>query len=141
MKTNRFRRQNERGFAGSLVRGFLLALFFSGLLLLCLTLICYKNADPSRLVRPCAAVGFVLSSFLAGFLPAGFYKKRGLLIGLAGGAILALLFAILSLILGEPGKVSAGARLIAYPAILLLATLGGLLGGAKRHVRRRPKRF
>ena len=141
MKHKQFRKRgNERGFAGSLLRGFLLALLITGVLLLLLSFLSYKNEDPSKLIRPCAAVGFVLSAFLAGFLPAGFYKKRGLLIGLTGGAALALLFAILSLILGEPGTVPTAARLIGYPAILLLSTLGGLFGGAKRHVRRRPRR-
>ncbi|MBO4283831.1 MAG: TIGR04086 family membrane protein [Clostridia bacterium] len=140
MKTKRFRRQSERSFAGSLWRGVLLALFASALLLLLLTAVCYKNADPSKLVKPCAAVAFFFAAFLSGFLPAGFYKKRGLLIGLSGGATLALLFMILSLILSEPGSVPATARLIGYPAILLLSTFGGLLGGAKRHVRRRRPR-
>ena len=140
MKTKRFGRQAGGSFAGSLLRGILLACLFSALLLLLLTAICYKNEDPSRLVKPCAAVGFAVSAFLFGFIPAGFYKKRGLLIGLAGGAALALLFAILSLVLSEPGTSPAAARLIGYPAALLLSTLGGLLGGAKRHVRRRRPR-
>ncbi|MBO6019719.1 MAG: TIGR04086 family membrane protein, partial [Clostridia bacterium] len=86
------------------------------------------------------AVAFFFSAFLSGFLPAGFYRRRGLLIGLAGAAVMALLFAILSLILGNPGSVPAAARLIGYPAILLLSAFGGLLGGAKRHVRRRRPR-
>ena len=140
MKRNRFRRPSGRTFAGSLVRGWILALGVSALLLLCLTLICFQNADPSRLVKPCASVGFVFAAFCSGFLPAAFYKRRGLLIGLAGGAFLALLFAILSLILSDPGSVPAAARWIGYPAILLLSTFGGLLGGAKRHVRRRRPR-
>ena len=140
MKRNRFRNKSGRSFAGSLARGFVLACGVSALLLLCLTLICFLNADPSRLVKPCAAVGFVFASFLCGFLPAEFYKRRGLLIGLAGGAILTMLFAILSLILADPGSVPAAARWIGYPAILLLSTFGGLLGGAKPRVRRRRPR-
>lgn len=140
MKTKRFGRQSERSFAGSLIRGTALALLASAFLLLLLTAVCYKNADPARLVKPCAAVGFVCAAFLSGFLPAGFYRRRGLLIGLSGGAVLALIFAVLSLILSEPGSVPAAARLIGYPAILLLSTFGGLLGGAKRRVRRRRPR-
>lgn len=140
MKRNRFRHQNGRSFAGSLLRGWILALGASALLLICLTLICFRNADPSRLIKPCAAVGFFVSAFLSGFLPAEFYKRRGLLIGLAGGAALALVFAVLSLILSDHGTVPALARWIGYPAILLLSTFGGLFGGAKRHVRRRRPR-
>ena len=140
MKTKRFKRQSERSFAGSLILGTALALLASAFLLLLLTVVCYKNADPARLVKPCAAVGFVSAAFLSGFLPAGFYRRRGLLIGLSGGAVLALIFAVLSLILSEPGSVPAAARLIGYPAILLLSTFGGLLGGAKRRVRRRRPR-
>ena len=142
MKNKQFRRhQNGRSFAGSLVRGLLLALVASALLLLGLSLICYKNADPSKLVKPCAAVGFVFAATLSGFLPARFYKRRGLLIGLVGGAVLALFFAVLSLILSDGGSVPVGARWIGYSAILLLSTFGGLLGGAKRHVRRRRPKF
>lgn len=142
MKHKQFRKRgNERGFSGSLLRGFLLALLITGVLLLLLSFLCYKNADPSKLVKPCAAVGFVFASFLAGFLPARFYRRRGLLIGLSGGAILALTFAVLSLILAKDGSAPAAARWIGYPAILLLSTFGGLLGGAKRHVRRRRPRF
>ena len=141
MKTKRFGRQAGGSFAGSLLRGILLACLFSALLLLLLTAICYKNEDPSRLVKPCAAVGFVFAAFLSGFLPARFYKRRGLLIGLCGGAILALTFAVLSLILAKDGSAPVAARWIGYPAILLLSTFGGLLGGAKRHVRRRRPRF
>ena len=118
----------------------ILALGASAHLLLCLTLICFKNEDPSRLIKPCAAVVFFVSAFLSGFLPAEFYKRRGLLIGLAGGAALALVFAVLSLILSDHGTVPALARWIGYPAILLLSTFGGLFGGAKRHVRRRRPR-
>ena len=140
MKTKRFGRKSERSFGGSLLRGILFTLAISALLLTVFSAICYKNADPSRAVKPCAAVGFFVSAFLSGFLPAGFYRRRGLLIGLAGGAVLALLFAVLSLILGDPGSVPAAARLVGYPAILLLSTFGGLIGGAKRHVRRRRPR-
>ena len=141
MKTKRFRQESERSFAGSLWRGMLLALSASALLLLLLTAVCFKNGDPSKLVKPCAAVGFVFAAFLSGFLPAGFYRRRGLLIGLSGGAVLALVFLILSLLLSDGGSVPAAARWIGYPAILLLSTFGGLLGGAKRHVRRRRPRF
>ena len=123
------------------MRGLLLALVASALLLLGLSLICYKNADPSKLVKPCAAVGFVFAATLSGFLPARFYKRRGLLIGLVGGAILALLFAALSLVFADPNTAPAAARWIGYPAILLLATLGGLIGGAQRHVRRRRPKY
>ena len=141
MKTNGFgRRRSDGSFAGSLLKGILSALAASSLLLLCLTAICYKNEDPSHLVKPCAAAVFIIAAFLSGFLPAGFYKKRGLLIGLSGGAVLALLFAILSLILASQEKNPSTARLIGYPSILLLATFGGLVGGAKRHVRRRRPR-
>ena len=132
--------RSERGFAGSLARGVPLALLLSGLLLLLFSFLCYKNADPSKLIRPFAAATFVFAAFLSGFLPAGFYRRRGLLVGLAGGAILAILFAVLSLILSDPGKVPAAARFVGYPAILALSTLGGLLGGAKRHVRHRRHR-
>lgn len=141
MKNKPFRKsRNERSFAGSLARGVPLALLFTGVLLLLLSFISYKSADPSKLIRPFAAVGFVFAAFLSGFLPAGFYRRRGLLVGLAGGAVAALFFAAVSLILRDPGKVPTAARLIGYPVILLLSTLGGLLGGAKRHVRRRPRR-
>ena len=142
MKSKPFAKsRNERGFAGSLARGVPLALVCSGLVLLLLSFLCYKNADPSKLIRPFAAAILVFAAFLAGFLPARFYRRRGLLIGLAGGAILALLFLIISLILSDGGRTPVAARWIGYPAILLLSTFGGLLGGAKRHVRRRRPRF
>ena len=140
MKTKRFR-QSETSFPGGLFRGLALALLSFALLLLCLALICYKNEDPSKMIKPCAAIGFAFAAFLSGFLPARFYRRRGLLIGLAGGAILALLFLIISLILSDGGRTPVAARWIGYPAILLLSTFGGLLGGAKRHVRRRRPRF
>lgn len=140
MKNKRFQ-ASETSFPGGLIRGLLLAFLASAAALLLLALFCYKNPDPSRLIKPCAAVGFVFASFLAGFLPARFYRRRGLLIGLAGGAILALIFAVLSLILSKNGSAPAAARWIGYPAIFLLSTFGGLLGGAKRHVRRRRPRF
>ena len=142
MKSKPFAKsRNARGFAGSLARGVPLALVCSGLVLLLLSFLCYKNADPSKLIRPFAAAILVFAAFLAGFLPARFYRRRGLLIGLAGGAILALFFAVLSLILSKNGSAPAAARWIGYPAILLLSTFGGLLGGAKRHVRRRRPKF
>ena len=140
MKSKRFRKEGGHSFAGSLLRGVPLAVLLSALLLLLFSAICFKNGDPSKAVRPFSAVAFFFSAFLSGFLPAGFYRRRGLLIGLAGGAATALLFAALSLILGDPGNVPASARLIGYPAILLLSAFGGLLGGAKRHVRRRRRR-
>ena len=140
MKTKRFR-STEPTFPGSLLRGVLLALLFTAALLAIFALLCQKSADPTAPVRPLSAVALVVSSFLCGFLPGRFYRKRGLLIGLLGGVILSLLTAISSLLLSGPSSPPAAMRLLCYPAILLLSTLGGLAGGAKKHIRRRRPGF
>ena len=140
MKTKRFRRA-ENTFLRSLIRGLFTTFLLVFALLALFALVCLKSADPSKLIRPFAAVALVCASFLSGFLPAGFYRKRGLLIGLCGGAILALLSAIFSLLLAGASSPPAAVRLISYPAMLLLSTLGGLIGGAKRHIRRRRPGF
>ena len=140
MKTKRFRRA-ENTFLGSLVRGLLCTFLLVATLLALFALVCQRSADPAKLIRPFAAVTLVVGSFLSGFLPAGFYRKRGLLIGLCGGATLALLTAISSLLLSGPSSPPAAMRLLCYPAILLLSTLGGLAGGAKKHIRRRRPGF
>lgn len=122
----------------SLLRGWGVMLAVGTLLLLILTAIAYSAEDPSSRITPFATLAIVALAVTSGFSSAAFYRKNGLLIGLLAGAGLTVLLLALSIAGGSQGPITG--RLLSYLMILVLSTLGGLLGGAKRKKRRRRLR-
>lgn len=125
------RKNTEHSLAGSLFRGFAVMIPIALLLLLLLTAIAFRSADPSRILMPLSAVALVAIAFLVGFASARFYKKNGLFVGILCGAALAVLSFGSALALSH-GSALTPARWLSYPAILLLSSLGGIFGGAHR---------
>lgn len=133
----RARRRTGASMLKSLLLGWAVMLAFGVLLLLLLTALALGAKDPIARVTPYATVALVLLSLTGGFASAAFYRKRGLLIGFITGAGLSALLLIGSL-LGEGGQTAPG-MLLSYLLVLMISTLGGLLGGAKPKRRRRPR--
>ena len=120
----------------SLLSGWCVMLALALVLLPLLTALALGTDDPSARISPYATVTLVLLSLTAGFASAAFYKKRGLLVGLLAGLGPVVFLLLGALALGGSG--SAVGRLVSALTILILSTLGGLMGGAKRS-RRRPR--
>lgn len=122
----------------SLLRGWGVMLAVGMLLLLALTAIAYGAEDPSSRITPFASLALVALAVTSGFASATFYRKNGLLIGLLAGVGLTALLLALSIAGGSHAPITG--RLLSYLMVLVLSTLGGLLGGAKRSRRRRRLR-
>ncbi len=122
----------------SLLRGWGVMLAVGALLLLALTAIAYGAEDPSSKITSFATLALVVLAVTSGFASAAFYRKNGLLIGLLAGAGLTVLLLAFSIAGGSGAPITG--RLLSYLLVLVLSTLGGLLGGAKRTKRRRRLR-
>ena len=126
-----------RSIPRALLLGSGVTLLIAALLLPIMTAMALGAKDPSAMITPYASALTVVLSLLIGFCSAAFYKKRGLLIGMLAGCALSL-----ALFLGALALFGGGSplgRAVSSLLVISLSTLGGLLGGAKRSRRRRPR--
>ena len=77
-----------------------------------------------------AIAGLAIAGFVAGYFAAHMLGSRGLLSGLAAGAILAALFLLFSLVVFRGGFTIL--LLIKLIVLLLLAAVGGIFGVNKK---------
>lgn len=133
----------QTGFLKNSVKGFLAAIFSSGILLLLFGWICYTREDPSALAGILGRVALYISAFLGGFLAARFNREKGLLSGLATGGAFMLFVALLSMILRGENEPVKFMTWIMFLLILLVGTVGGYLGvpsGKKKKRKNKKKR-
>ena len=76
---------SKRGLLASALYSILFTLLFSLSFILVLTLIAYKNPDPTRLVLPFSYICLIICSFVCGFSGAKFRGAQGLISGLLSG--------------------------------------------------------
>ncbi len=121
---------------GSILCGAGVTFFFGMIALLILAGVARESGDPEKYLSPFSSVLLVMIALLAGFSSARFYRKNGILIGFLSGLCFLLIGGCISLAL--PGEGTVSGRVLLLPLFLVLSTLGGVLGGAKR-VRRRHR--
>ena len=130
----------KRGLFASIVYSMLFTLLFSFAFLLVLTLVAYKNPDPTKLVIPFSYVGLIIASFISGFSGARLRGAEGLLSGVISGACFSLLLFVLSQFIKKEGSLPLSFVLFSYICVILVSALGGLFASKKKKQKRRTRK-
>ena len=132
----------QTGFLKNSVKGFLVAILSSGILLLLFGWICYTREDPSALSGILGRAALYISAFLGGFFAAKSNREKGLLSGLATGGAFMLFVALLSMLLRGENEPVKFMTWVMFLLILLVGTVGGYLGvpSGKRRKRKNKKK-
>ena len=137
----RFASRNERSLLSSIVGGLISFAIFSLSFLVILSLVAYKNADPTRLIQPFSYTALCMSAFVFGFTSGKLRRKQGALVGLISGLLLTfILFAVSSAINVGASTTPLGMAVCLYLAVIALATIGGLAGTQQKHKKKRRRR-
>ncbi len=137
----RFAGRNERSLISSVIGGLISFCIFSISFLVILSLIAYKNADPTRLIQPFSYTALCMSAFVFGFTSGKLRRKQGALVGLISGLVLVfIIFAVSSALSTGASHTPLGMAICLYLAILALATIGGLAGMQKKSKKKRRRR-
>lgn len=124
------------------IKGVLVSILSSAVLLLLFGWICFSRADPSALTGILGRAALYISAFLGGFFAARFNRETGLLSGLLTGGIFMLFVIMLSLFLRGGSEPMGFMTWIMFLLVALLGGVGGYLGtpnGKKRKRRKRRK--
>ena len=135
----RFAKRNDRSLATSILGGLISFCIFAISFLVILSLIAYKNADPTKLIRPFSYTALCASAFVFGFTSSKLREKQGALVGLLSGLVLCLIVFAVSSAIGR-SETPLEMALCLYFAMLALATIGGLAGMQKKHKKKRRRR-
>lgn len=125
------------------VKGFLVSILSSAVLLLLFGWICYTREDPAALAGILGRIALYLSAFLGGFFASRFNREKGLLSGLTTGGVFMLFVVMLSLFLRSGNEPIKFMTWVMFLLILLVGTAGGYLGvpsGKRRKKKNRKKR-
>ena len=131
---------SNRGFLASILYSILCTSLFSVSFVFILSIVAYKNADPTKLILPFSYVCLVICSFLCGFSGAKFRGSQGLICGSACGLVFAFLLFIISQFFEKSNSLSYSFILFTYLCIILISSLGGLCASKKRKPKRRSRR-
>jgi putative membrane protein (TIGR04086 family) len=130
----------KRGLFASIIYSMLFTLLFSFAFILVLTLIAYKNPDPTRLVIPFSYIGLIIASFVSGFSGARLRGAEGLLSGILSGACFSLLLFVLSQFIKKDASLPFSFVLFSFVCVVLVSALGGLFASKKKKQKRRTRR-
>lgn len=126
----RFARTGGKKFAFSILMGVFSWSLFAISFLFILSLIAYKNADPTSLILPFSYTCICISALIPGFVSGKTRKKQGALTGLTSGAVVLFIMYVGTLLAGD-GRISLP-MLLLYATVMALSTLGGVIGTQKR---------
>ncbi len=133
----------QNDFLKNSVKGLLVSIVSSAVLLLLFGWICYTREDPSALSGILGRVALYLSAFLGGFFASRFNREKGLLSGLATGGAFMLFVMMLSFLLRSGNEPAKFMTWVMFLLILLVGIAGGYLGvpsGKRRKKKNRKKR-
>lgn len=137
----RFAGNTKRGLAMSLLGGLLSFSLFALSALLILSLLAYKNADPTRLIAPLSYAALAAGAFVFGLSSSKLRGKQGALVGLVSGMTLAALVYIISFAINRGNSATPlTVSLCLYAIIIALAVLGGLAGAQKKSAKKKRRR-
>ncbi len=109
----------------TIIKATAIGLAASSVLLLLFSFVMTEKDIPFSLINPLSAGLLMLASFLAGFVAANSFKRRGMLTGiLCGGVIFLAAFICSALFSAEIGT----AAMIKLAISLLSGAIGGILG-------------
>ena len=121
------------------VKGFLVSMALSVVLLMVCGYVCYTRQDPAALFKPLGVAVLYISAFAGGFAAARFNKADGMIVGLFTGIMLMGFVIILSLFIRENGEGSGIVRWLLYAFVAIVCALGGRFGIPS--VKKRRKRI
>ena len=131
---------SNRGFLASILYSMLCTFLFSASFIFVMSLVAYRNADPTKLILPFSYACLVICSLICGFSGAKFRGSQGLICGSACGCILVFLIFLVSQFFEKSNSLSYPFILFTYLCIILLSSLGGLIASKKRKPKRRSGR-
>lgn len=131
---------SNRGFLASILYSMLCTSLFSVSFIFVLSLVAYRNADPTKLILPFSYICLVICSFLCGFSGAKFRGSQGLICGSVCGCVFVFLIFIISQFFEKSNSLSYALILFTYLCMILLSSLGGLCASKKRKPKRRIRR-
>lgn len=127
--------KKERGLLPSVFFGFVFTAIFSLVFLLAASLFSYNAEDPSALLMPLAYISLAISSLVFGFSSAKMAGRNGLFCGILSGGLLSFFLFVSGMIFSDGYSVLHA--LPVFLCVLMIAALGGFLGGRKSNKRRR----
>ncbi len=133
----------QTDFLKNCVKGMLISILSSVVLLFVFGWICYTREDPSILLGILGRVALYLSVFIGGFFASRFNREKGLLSGLATGGAFMLFVIMLSLFLRSGDEPLRFMTWVMFLLIALVGTVGGYLGvpsGKRKRKKNRKKR-
>ena len=131
---------HTRGLIASGLYGMLSGVLFSLSFIAVLSLIAYRNSDPTRLILPFSYFCIVLCSFLCGYSGAKFRGTNGFLAGVISGCMFSVLLFICSQFCGKNGSISASLVAFTYLCMILVSSLGALFATRKKKTKKRRHR-
>ena len=128
-------RKNSSNDAAGACKSFAVAgavsVLFSAFVIIILALVAYSRENPGAFVRPLSYLALAISALGCGIINAKVRKKASLISGLIGGFIFVIVMFICSLFFGD-SSISSVTGIIIYICFILVAGIGGIIGGAKR---------
>ena len=131
---------SSRGFLASILYSILCTSLFAFSFVFILSLVAYRNSDPTKLILPFSYICLVICAFLCGFSGAKFRGSQGLICGSCCGLVFAFLLFIVSQFFEKSNSLSYSFILFTYLCIILLSSLGGLCASKKRKQKRRVRK-
>ncbi|MBR5314430.1 MAG: TIGR04086 family membrane protein [Clostridia bacterium] len=124
------------------VKGFVVSIALSVVLLMVCGYICYTRQDPVALFKPLGVAVLYISAFGGGFAAARFHKVDGMLVGAFTGILLMGFVIVLSLFLRQGGEGAGILRWFLYLLIAFTCAFGGRFGipTSKKRQKRAKKR-
>lgn len=124
------------------VKGLLVGLGVSAVLLTIFGYICYTREDPSSLFKPLGIAALFLGSFAGGFMAARFNKTNGLAAGALTGLFMMLFVILISLFLRPENKSIGLINWLLYVGVAIIGAVGGRFGvpASKRRKKRARRR-
>lgn len=132
----------QTNFIKNCVKGFLVSILSSVVLLLLFGWICFMQEDPDGLIGILGRVALYVSAFLGGLFASRFNRSMGLVSGLTTGGIFMLTVVMLSMFLRESDSPLSFMTWVMFLLIAVVAALGGYFGvpSGKRKKRRAHKK-
>jgi putative membrane protein (TIGR04086 family) len=130
----------RRGIFTSAVFGMLSGVLFSLAFVAVMSLIAYKNPDPTALILPFSYICMIVCAFVCGCSGARFRGSGGFLCGLMSGCMFSLLLFVISQFFSGDGTLPTSVVLFCYICMILVSSLGALFGARKKKQKRRRRR-
>lgn len=130
----------QTDFLKNMIKGFLVAVLTSAVLIVLFGYVCYKSRDPEGLFGTLGLTALYISSFAGGLASALFNKKNGWMIGGATGLLLAVVILLISFFVRPAGETVGLLGWIVYLLVAVVSWIGGVFGGLKKHKKHKRKK-